>query len=312
MQIRKVVIAAAGFGTRFLPITRSLPKEMMPIINKPLIQFAVEESLDSGIEQIIVITSAGKRAIEDYFDRSPELEHFLERNGKTRLLSEVRELAGLCDICYIRQKAQLGLGHAVLMAKDIVGNEPFALLLPDDIIDSTVPALKQLTDVYERHSGIVIAVEHIRRQDSTKYGVIAPRLISGNVYEVRDLVEKPAPDDAPSDLGIVGRYILTPEIFDVLKETLPGKGGEIQLTDAIATLGRDQPVFACAFNGTRLRHRNSFRLAQSSRRLCLKTPGLRPGVPGISPAGNGASAGLILTVQLTDLIITLPEAISGG
>jgi UTP--glucose-1-phosphate uridylyltransferase len=224
---------------------------MLPLINKPLIQFAVEEALDSGIEQIIVITAAGKRAIEDYFDRSCELEHFLERKGNIRLLSEVRELAELCDICYIRQKEQLGLGHAVLMAKDVVGNEPFALLLPDDIIDSAVPVLKQLADVYDRQNGSVIAVERIRREDSSKYGVIAPRLISNNVYEVRDMVEKPEPEDAPSDLGIVGRYVLTPEIFDVLKETRPGKGGEIQLTDALAALGREQPVYACAFNGTR-------------------------------------------------------------
>ncbi len=251
MKVRKVVITAAGWGTRFLPITRSLPKEMLPLINKPLIQFSVEEALNSGIEQIIVITAAGKRAIEDYFDRSGELEHFLERKGNTRLLSEVKELSELCDICYIRQKQQLGLGHAVYMAKEVVGDEPFALLLPDDIVDSEVPALKQLADVYDKHGGSVIAVERIRREDSSKYGVISPRRISKNIFEVLDMVEKPDPIDAPSDLGIVGRYVLTPEIFDVLEDTPPGKGGEIQLTDAIARLGQDQPIFACAFEGTR-------------------------------------------------------------
>ena len=251
MKIRKVVITAAGWGTRFLPITRSLPKEMLPLINKPLIQFSVEEALNSGIEQIIVITAAGKRAIEDYFDRSGELENFLERKGNVRLLSEVRELSQLCDICYIRQKQQLGLGHAVLMAKDVIGNEPFALLLPDDIVDSEVPVLKQLADVYERFEGSVVAVERIRREDSTKYGVISPRMIAPNIYEIKDMIEKPSPEDAPSDLGIVGRYILTPEIFEILERTPPGKGNEIQLTDALEMLGRQQPIFACQFEGTR-------------------------------------------------------------
>ncbi len=251
MKVRKAVITAAGWGTRFLPITRSLPKEMLPLINKPLIQFSVEEAIDSGIEQIIVITAMGKRAIEDYFDRAYALERFLEQKGQNKLLSEMQELSNMVNICYIRQKEQLGLGHAVLMANDVVGNEPFALLLPDDIIDSHVPALKQLIAVYEQYGGSVIAVERIRREDTVKYGIITPKQVSSGIYQVQGLVEKPEPKDAPSDLGIVGRYILTPDIFDVLEMTPPGKGQEIQLTDALQTLCQKQGIYACEFEGVR-------------------------------------------------------------
>ncbi len=251
MKVRKAVITAAGWGTRFLPITKAQPKEMLPLVTKPLIQHSVEEAINSGIEQIVVITALGKRAIEDYFDRSFELEHFLERKGETNLLKEVRELSSLADICYIRQKEQLGLGHAILMAKEIVGKEPFAVLLPDDIIDSKVPVLKQMIEVYEQYKTNVIAVERIASQDTVKYGIIEPEKVSGTTYQVLGLIEKPEPTLAPSNLGVVGRYILMPEIFDVLEVTPPGKNQEIQLTDALQLLLKQQTIYAYEFEGVR-------------------------------------------------------------
>ncbi len=251
VKVRKAVITAAGWGTRFLPITRSLPKEMLPLVNKPLIQHAVEEAIGSSIQQIVIVTSRGKGAMEDYFDRSYELEHVLETRGKAELLSEVRRISNLVDVCYIRQKEQLGLGHAVLMAKEVIGAEPFAVILPDDIIDSSVPVLKQMIEVYEQYEASVVAVERVIPEDTTKYGIIEAREEAHGIYRVSGLVEKPEPDDAPSDLGIVGRYILTPEIFDALEDTPVGAGGEIQLTDALQILRQRQPVYACAFEGVR-------------------------------------------------------------
>jgi UTP--glucose-1-phosphate uridylyltransferase len=251
MKIRKAVITAAGWGTRFLPVTRSQPKEMLPVVDKPLIQYSVEESLASGIEQIIMVTAMGKRAIEDYFDRSIELEHFLERKGETELLRKMLEISSLTDICFVRQKEQLGLGHAILMVKDVVGNEPFAVLLPDDIIDSDVPGLKQMIDVYERYGSGVVAVERVNDEDTGKYGIIEPEQMEERVYKVLSLVEKPDTSKAPSRLGIVGRYILPPQIFDILKYTTPGKNGEIQLTDALNILLKEQNLVACELTGTR-------------------------------------------------------------
>ena len=251
MKVRKAVITAAGWGTRFLPITKAQPKEMLPLVNKPLIQYSVEEAINSGIEQIIIITALGKRAIEDYFDRSFELEDVLEQKGEIKLLQEIRELSNLVDICYIRQKEQLGLGHAVLTAKSIVGEEPFAVLLPDDIIDGKVPVLKQMIGVYEQYKTNIIGVEHISSKDTTKYGIIEPRRISGRIYQVLSLAEKPEPAQAPSDLGVVGRYILMPQIFDVLEVTPPGKNQEIQLTDALQLLLRQQAIYAYEFEGVR-------------------------------------------------------------
>ena len=251
MKVRKAVITAAGWGTRFLPITKAQPKEMLPLVNKPLIQYSVEEAINSGIEQIIIITALGKRAIEDYFDRSFELEDVLEQKGEIKLLQEIRELSNLVDICYIRQKEQLGLGHAVLTAKSIVGEEPFAVLLPDDIIDGKVPVLKQMIRVYEQYKTNIIGVEHISSKDTTKYGIIEPRRISGRIYQVLSLAEKPEPAQAPSDLGVVGRYILMPQIFDVLEVTPPGKNQEIQLTDALQLLLRQQAIYAYEFEGVR-------------------------------------------------------------
>ncbi|MDD5082041.1 MAG: UTP--glucose-1-phosphate uridylyltransferase GalU [Dehalococcoidales bacterium] len=251
MKIRKAVIVAAGWGVRFLPITKTQPKEMLPLINKPLIQYSVEEIVDSGIEQVILVTSVGKRSIEDYFDRSAELECFLEQKGESGFLKEVRRLSSLVDICTVRQKEQLGLGHAVLSAKNAVGREPFAVLLPDDIIAGHSPALKEMIAVFERYDANVLAVERIAAQDTVKYGIIEPREIADRIYEVKSLVEKPEPEQAPSNLGIVGRYLLMPEIFDVLEKTPPGKKGEVQLTDGLQLLLKQQAIYACEFEGTR-------------------------------------------------------------
>ena len=239
-MIKKAVIPAAGLGTRFLPVTKSMPKEMLPIIDKPLIQFAVEEAIASGIEDIIIITGRGKRAIEDYFDTSPELENHLVQNKKYELLKEVKDISSLVDIHYIRQKEPKGLGNAVLKAEKHVGDEPFAVLLGDDIINGDVPCIKQLMDVYQKYenSSSVIAVEEVK--DVSKYGIIK---IKGkeidfdkSVYRIEDIIEKPSLEEAPSNIGTVGRYILSPEIFSYIKETPPGKGNEIQLTDAIRML----------------------------------------------------------------------------
>lgn len=251
MKVRKAVITAAGWGTRFLPITKAQPKEMLPLVDKPLIQYSVEEAINSGIEQIILITALGKRAIEDYFDRSLELEYVLEQKGETKLLQEVRELSTLVNICYIRQKEQLGLGHAILTAKDIVGQEPFAVLLPDDIIESKKPVLKQMIEVYEQYKTNIVAVEHVSRQETTKYGIIEPKKVSSRVYQVLGLSEKPEPEEAPSNLGVVGRYILMPQIFGALEVTPPGKNQEIQLTDALQLLLKQQAIYAYEFEGVR-------------------------------------------------------------
>jgi UTP--glucose-1-phosphate uridylyltransferase len=253
MKVRKAVITAAGWGTRFLPVTRSQPKEMLPLVDKPLIQYAVEEAIKSGIEQIIMVTAMGKRAIEDYFDRHLDLEHYLEHKGETELLRKTLEVSSMVDICYVRQKDQLGLGHAVLMVKELVGNEPFAVMLPDDVIDSRVPGLQQLLAVHEKHHGCVVAVETVSDEDIGKYGVIEAQKESRGISRVLSLVEKPEPAKAPSHLGIVGRYVLTPRIFDVLKITPPGKSGEIQLTDALQMLLKksSESVYACEIEGTR-------------------------------------------------------------
>jgi UTP--glucose-1-phosphate uridylyltransferase len=251
MKIRKAVIIAAGRGTRFLPITRSLPKEMMPLVDRPLIQYGVEEALNSGITQIIMVTAQGKSAMEDYFDRSPELELFLERKKDKERLGQMRKLARMVDVCYIRQKEQLGLGHAILIAREIVGDEPFAVILPDDIIDSKVPCLRRMVAVYEKYGAGVVAVERVSDEDTRKYGIIKAKKVAPNIYQILSLVEKPEPARAPSRLGIVGRYILTPQIFNALKVTPPGKGHEVQLTDALHLLLQQQELYAYEFEGIR-------------------------------------------------------------
>lgn len=251
MKVRKAVITAAGWGTRFLPITRSQPKEMLPLVDKPLIQYSVEEAIKSGIEHVIMVTSMSKRAVEDYFDRPAELENYLEKKGEIELLRQMHEITSMVNITYVRQKEQLGLGHALLTARDSVGNEPFAVMLPDDIIESRVPALKTMLALCEQRGGGVIAVEKISDMDTKKYGVINPKPLGRKIYEIMGLVEKPAPEEAPSLLGIVGRYILTPRIFDILEHTIPGKGGEIQLTDALNTLLQYEKLYACELDGIR-------------------------------------------------------------
>jgi len=250
-EITKAVFPAAGLGTRFLPATKASPKEMLPLVDKPLIQYVVEEAVASGIEEVVVITGRGKRAIEDHFDVAFELEEDLKAKGKHKLLSEVQRIANLVTFCYIRQKNALGLGHAVLTAKRVIGEEPFAVLLGDDIIDSDVPALKQMMAVYKRYPATILAIQKVPKAQTRNYGIIDGKRIEDGVYLVNDLVEKPLPDEAPSNLAIIGRYILTPEIFTALEQTEPGKGGEIQLTDGLRLLMEKQPIYAYEFEGKR-------------------------------------------------------------
>ncbi|MGE5809598.1 MAG: UTP--glucose-1-phosphate uridylyltransferase GalU [Nitrospirota bacterium] len=249
--ITKAIFPAAGLGTRFLPATKASPKEMMPLVDKPLIQYVVEEAVSSGVEQVILITGRGKRAIEDHFDVAFELEEDLKAKGKHKLLSEVQRIANLVTFCYIRQKKALGLGHAVLTAKRLVGGDPFAVLLGDDIIDAQVPALKQMMEVYQRYPATILAIQKVPKNQTKNYGIIAGRKIEDGVYLVTDLIEKPSPDEAPSNLAIIGRYILVPEIFDALENTQPGKGGEVQLTDGLRLLMKKLPIYAYEFQGIR-------------------------------------------------------------
>lgn len=249
--ITKAVFPAAGLGTRFLPATKASPKEMLPLVDKPLIQYVIEEAVASGIEEVVLVTGRGKRAIEDHFDVAFELEEDLKAKGKHKLLSEVQRIAEMVTFCYIRQKKALGLGHAVLTAKRVVGNESFAVLLGDDIIDADVPALQQMMRVYQRYPATILAIQKVPKSQTRNYGVIDAKKIEDGVYLVKDLVEKPSPDEAPSNLAIIGRYILTPEIFGALERTKPGKGGEIQLTDGLRLLMDQQPIYAYEFQGIR-------------------------------------------------------------
>lgn len=250
-KITKAIIPAAGLGTRFLPATKAMPKEMLPILDKPTIQYIVEEAAKAGIEDIIIVTGKHKRAIEDHFDNQKELEITLEESGKLDLLEKVQFSTNLANIFYVRQKEQKGLGHAILTAKQFIGNEPFAVLLGDDIVESDTPAIKQLMDVYEQTEKSVIGVQEVRPQDTHRYGIIDPNKKDGRIYEVNQFVEKPAPGTAPSNLAIMGRYVLTPDIFDYLADQEEGAGGEIQLTDAIERLNADSQVYAYDFEGSR-------------------------------------------------------------
>ncbi len=272
MKIRKAVVTAAGWGTRFLPATKAQPKETLPLVDKPIIQHVVEEAVNSGIHQIIIVTAGGKRAIEDHFDRNLELEHALERKGDSRLLEEVRRISDLADIYYIRQKEQLGLGHAILVTREFLDNEPFAVFLPDDIIDHEVPCMQQMLNVFSRHERSVIAVERVAPSEVEKYGIVDPVPVEDRVFRVQDLVEKPSPAEAPSNLGIVGRYILTPEIFEALEHTKPGKGGEIQLTDGLKLLLERQTAYAYEFEGVRYDAGTPLGLLKASVETALKRP----------------------------------------
>ncbi|MBY6277858.1 UTP--glucose-1-phosphate uridylyltransferase GalU [Symbiobacterium thermophilum] len=251
MPVRKAVIPAAGFGTRFLPATKAQPKEMLPIVDTPIIQYVVEEAIASGIEDILIITGRGKRTIEDHFDRSIELETFLERNHRDSLLSTVRDVGNLANVFFVRQKEQLGLGHAVLQARHHIGNEPFAVLLGDEIFFGARPALSQLMDVYDQVGGSVVGVMEVSADEVQRYGVIKPEKVNEGLYLATDLVEKPATHEAPSRMAICGRYVLDPAIFDILETLPPGKNGEIQLTDAIRILGKWQPIYACEIDARR-------------------------------------------------------------
>ena len=250
-KVRKAVFPAAGLGTRFLPATKSSPKEMLSLVDKPLIQYVVEEAVASGIESIVIVTGRGKATIEDHFDVSFELEKVLEERGKTDLLREARAISEMARISYVRQSEALGLGHAVLQAKDNVGNEPFAVLLSDDIIDSKTPALKQLMDVYEKYDAPVVAVFEVEGEAISRFGVIDGEEVEPGVYKIRDMVEKPPAAEAPSNLAIIGRYILTPDIFEEIETTRPGAIGEIQITDAMRALLKKRPFYAVRFEGTR-------------------------------------------------------------
>ena len=251
-KITKAIIPAAGFGTRFLPATKSQPKEMLPVVDKPTIQYIVEEAVESGIEDILIVIGRYKSVIEDHFDRSVELEMELEKKGKYDLLEQIQDIAGMANIQFVRQKTALGLGHAVYCAKNFIGNEPFAVMLGDDIVDSPeYPCLKQMMDLYEREQCSILGVKEVALQDIHKYGVVDGNKIAEGLYTVRSLVEKPKADVAPSNVAIMGRYIITPAIFDILEKTAPGAGNEIQLTDALKTLASKEKMLAYAFKGSR-------------------------------------------------------------
>jgi UTP--glucose-1-phosphate uridylyltransferase len=253
-KVRKAVFPAAGLGTRFLPATKAIPKEMLPLVDKPIIQYGVEEALAAGCDQIIVITGRGKSAIEDHFDVSYELENELEERGKQELLEHVRKISSMINIFYVRQKKALGLGHAVLMARELVGDEPFGVILPDDVIGAQVPCLKQMIDIYNETGASVLATQEVEGNAISAYGVLDAKPVdkhNGRLYEVQNMVEKPKPEEAPSNLAIIGRYILTPAIFEMLEATEPGKGGELQLTDGIKRLLKHEKVYGYTFEGTR-------------------------------------------------------------
>jgi UTP--glucose-1-phosphate uridylyltransferase len=250
-KIRKAIFPAAGLGTRFLPATKSSPKEMLPLVDKPLIQYAVEEAVASGVRSILIITGRDKTAIEDHFDISFELEQMLKERGKDDLFRQVRAVSDIATISYTRQKQALGLGHAIFQARDFVGSEPFAALLADDIVDAATPALKQMIDVYEKYDAPVVATMQVEGEAVSRFGVIDAEEVEPGVFRIKDMVEKPPFAEAPSDLAIIGRYIFTPDIFEAIEQTKPGSGGEIQITDAMRLLLKKRPLYALKLEGTR-------------------------------------------------------------
>ncbi len=250
-KVRKAVFPAAGLGTRFLPATKASPKEMLPLVDKPLIQYSVEEAVASGIESILIITGRDKSSIENHFDISFELEHQLKEKGKTEMFEMVRAISNIARISYTRQKQALGLGHAIYQAKDFAGDEPFAALLPDDIVDAKKPALKQMIDVFEKYDAPVIATMQVEGEAISRFGVIDAEEVEPNVFRIKDMVEKPPYADAPSDLAIIGRYIFTPDIFEAIEQTKPGAGGEIQITDAMRLMLKKRPFYAVKLDGIR-------------------------------------------------------------
>jgi UTP--glucose-1-phosphate uridylyltransferase len=277
-RVRKAVFPAAGLGTRFLPATKAQPKEMLPLVDKPIIQYGVEEALAAGCDQIIIITGRGKTAIEDHFDVSYELEKMLEERGKADQLALVRQISDMIHVAYVRQKEALGLGHAVLMAKELVGNEPFAVLLADDVIDATKPCLKQMMEIFAQTQSSVIATQVVEGPAISAYGVLDAKPAAGHpdgrVFDVSDLVEKPRREDAPSNLAIIGRYILTPHIFEVLERVPLGTGGELQLTDALRLLLKDEKVYGYVFEGTRYDTGDKLGFLKATIDFALKRPEL--------------------------------------
>ncbi|HEX8179000.1 MAG TPA: UTP--glucose-1-phosphate uridylyltransferase GalU [Pyrinomonadaceae bacterium] len=275
-KIRKAVFPAAGLGTRFLPATKASPKEMLPLVDKPLIQYGVEEAVASGIESILIVTGRDKSAIEDHFDISFELEHTLRARGKTELFEQARAVSELARISYVRQREPLGLGHAIYQARDFVGDEPFAVLLPDDIVDAEVPALKQLLRVYEQYDAPVVGTMQVAGEAISRFGALDAEEIEDGVFRVKDMVEKPPFAEAPSDLAIIGRYILTPDIFAEIEQTPRGTGGEIQITDAMRALLKKRPFYAVRFAGTRHDAGDKLGFLVATVEFALKRPDLAP------------------------------------
>lgn len=276
-KVRKAVIPAAGLGTRFLPATKAQPKEMLPIVDKPTLQYIIEEAVASGIEEILIITGRNKKSIEDHFDKAVELELELENKGKKDLLEIVQGISNMINIHYIRQKEPKGLGDAIYCARHFIGDEPFAVMLGDDIVDNEVPCLKQLMDAYEEYRTTILGVQKVDMKDTDKYGIIAAKHIEDRVYKVKDLVEKPEPGKAPSNIAILGRYIITPEIFDILEDLPEGKGGEIQLTDALKELSRKEAMYAYNFQGRRYDVGDKLGFLEATVDFALKRPELKEG-----------------------------------
>ena len=274
-SVKKAIIPAAGLGTRFLPATKAQAKEMLPIVDKPTLQYIIEEAIESGIEEILIVTGRNKKSIEDHFDRSVELELELEQKGKTAMLEMVQDISNMVNIHYIRQKEPKGLGHAIHCAKSFIGNEPFAVLLGDDIVDASTPCLKQMIDAYDEYKTTVLGVQEVAKENVDKYGILDVKHIEDRVYKVKDMVEKPAVEEAPSNIAILGRYIITPEIFNILENQAPGKGGEIQLTDALQTLATKEAIYAYNFEGRRYDVGDKLGFLEATVDFALKRPELR-------------------------------------
>ncbi len=275
MKLRKAVIPVAGLGTRFLPATKTVPKELLPIVDIPSIQYVVQEAVDAGIEEIIFVTGRGKDGIEDHFDEAPELEQLLTERGNHEMAQTLRKIAEMTEVVSVRQKKPLGLGHAVLCARDLVGDEPFAVMLADDLIESEVPGIRQLIDIFEETAESVIALMEVPQSEVHQYGVIKGREIKKRLYQVEATVEKPLAKDAPSRMAIIGRYVLRPEIFQILKNLPPGRGGEIQLTDGLSQLVRERKIFGCEFVGERYDIGDKFGFVRATVAYALKRPDLR-------------------------------------
>jgi UTP--glucose-1-phosphate uridylyltransferase len=275
MKVRKAVIPVAGLGTRFLPATKSVPKELLPIIDVPAIQLVVQEAVDAGIEEIIFVTGRGKDAIEDHFDEAPELEQILTDRGNIEMVKTLRRIAEMTEVVSVRQKRPLGLGHAVLCARDLVGNEPFAVMLADDLVDSDVPCVKQLVDIFNREEESVIALMQVPLEEVHQYGIIKGKESAPRIYQIEGMVEKPVSSEAPSRMAIIGRYVLRPEIFEMLAKQSPGRGGEIQLTDGLAQLTRQRKMFGCAFTGERYDIGDKFGFVRATISYALKRADLK-------------------------------------